>query len=61
MYFQETRQKLDFDIAFHIASDNKCFKGNSINKDALEKVFHNVMVINPDGQSTKRTCALNVK
>jgi signal transduction histidine kinase len=47
MYYQETRQRLDFDIASHIANDNKCFKGNEINKGVLEEVFHNVMVINP--------------
>lgn len=47
MYFQETRQRLDFDIASHIAADNKCFNGNEINTAVLGNVFHNVMVINP--------------
>ncbi len=47
MYFQETRQKLDTEVASHIASDNKCFRGDSVNVDVLKNVFHNVMVINP--------------
>jgi signal transduction histidine kinase len=47
MYFEETRQKLDLNIASHIAADNECFKGDSVNTQALRNVFHNVMVINP--------------
>src|ERR1035437_6435285 len=47
MYYQETRQKLDLNIASHIAKDNKCFKDDSVNTDVLKNVFHNVMVINP--------------
>ena len=47
MYFQETRQKLDYDVAKHIASDNVCFVGDSVNREVLENVFHNIMVINP--------------
>jgi len=47
MYFQETRQKLDTEVASHIASENKCFSGDSVNVDVLKNVFHNVMVINP--------------
>lgn len=47
LYYQETRQKLDLNIASHIASDNKCFSGDSVNTGVLKNVFHNVMVINP--------------
>ena len=47
MYFQETRQKLDVNIASHIASDNNFFSGDSMNLEVLKEVFHNVMVINP--------------
>lgn len=47
MYFQETRQKLDIDIASHIASENDCFTGDSVNTEILKEVFHNVMIINP--------------
>jgi signal transduction histidine kinase len=47
MYYQETRQKLDLNIASHISADNKCFIGDSVNRGVLKNVFHNVMVINP--------------
>jgi signal transduction histidine kinase len=47
MYFQETRQNLDIDIATHIAKENDCFVGDSVNLDALKNVFHDVMIINP--------------
>jgi signal transduction histidine kinase len=47
MYYQETRQKLDLNIASHIAEDNTYFKDDSINTSVLKDVFHNVMVINP--------------
>jgi len=47
MYFQETRQKLDINVASHIASDNNFFKADTLNINALKEVFHNVMVINP--------------
>ena len=47
MYFQETRQKLDTDIASHIAEENKCFTDGEVNTEVLKNVFHDVMVINP--------------
>ncbi len=47
LYFQETRQKLDINIASHIADYNNFFSGDSINRAVLKDVFHNVMVINP--------------
>jgi len=47
MYFQETRQNLDIQIASHIAAENDCFNRDSVNLDALKDVFHDVMVINP--------------
>ncbi len=47
LYFQETRQKLDINIASHIADYNNFFSGDSINQAVLKEVFHNVMVINP--------------
>lgn len=47
MYFQETRQKLDTDIASHIAKENQCFVNGEVNTDVLKNVFHDVMVINP--------------
>lgn len=47
MYFQETRQKLDTDIAEHIAQENQCFINGEVNTEILKNVFHDVMVINP--------------
>ena len=48
MYFQEANQKLNADIAPHIASENQCFINGKANEKALQGVFHNVMIINPD-------------
>ena len=47
MYFQETSQKLNAEIAPHIAGDNQCFVNGEANEAALKEVFHNVMIINP--------------
>jgi signal transduction histidine kinase len=47
MYFQETNQKLDAEIAPHIAAENQCFVDGKANTDNLKNVFHNIMIINP--------------
>ena len=47
MYFQEANQKLNADIAPHIANENQCFINGKVNEDVLKNVFHNVMIINP--------------
>jgi len=47
MYFQEASQKLNAEIAPHIAGDNKCFINGEANEEALKEVFHDVMIINP--------------
>lgn len=47
MYFQEASQKLNAEIAPHIASENKCFIDGKANEEALKEVFHDVMIINP--------------
>jgi signal transduction histidine kinase len=47
MYFQETGQKLNAEVAPHIAAENKCFINGEANEEALKEVFHDVMVINP--------------
>ncbi|MGB5896083.1 MAG: HAMP domain-containing protein, partial [Ignavibacteriaceae bacterium] len=47
MYFQETGQKLNAEVAPHIAAENKCFINGEANEEALKEVFHSVMVINP--------------
>ncbi|MFC2094013.1 ATP-binding protein [Bacteroidota bacterium] len=47
MYFQETGQKLNAEVAPHIAAENKCFVNGEANEEALKEVFHDVMIINP--------------
>jgi signal transduction histidine kinase len=47
MYFKETLQKLDAEIAPHITAENKCFVDGKANDEALHHVFHSIMVINP--------------
>jgi len=47
LYQAEVAQKLNVELANHIVADNKLIKNNKINKNALENVFHMLMVINP--------------
>jgi len=47
MYFQEASQKLNAEVASHIANDTRCFINGKINNNVLQEVFHNVMVVNP--------------
>jgi signal transduction histidine kinase len=47
MYFQEANQRLNADIAPHIASENQAFIDGKANEQILKSVFHNVMIINP--------------
>lgn len=47
MYFKETNQKLDAEIAPHIAAGNQCFINGKANTEVLKGVFDNVMNINP--------------
>jgi signal transduction histidine kinase len=47
MYFQETGQKLNAEVAPHIADENQCFINGEANEEALKHVFHSIMVINP--------------
>ena len=47
MYFQETNQKLDAEIAPHIAAENQCFVNGKANTENLKDVFHSIMIINP--------------
>ncbi len=46
-YFQETSQKLNIELAKHIATDTRCFIDGKVNQKVLKNVFHNVMIINP--------------
>ncbi len=47
MYYQETNQKLDAEIAPHIAAENQCFVDGKANTENLKDVFHSIMIINP--------------
>ena len=47
MYFQEASQRLNATVAAHIAGEISPFIDGQVNTEALERVFHNVMVINP--------------
>ncbi len=47
MYFQEAGQKLNAEVAPHIAAENKCFINGETNEEVLKEVFHDVMIINP--------------
>ncbi len=48
MYYQETNQKLDADIAPHIAAENRCFVNGEADTEYLKEVFNNIMIINPN-------------
>jgi signal transduction histidine kinase len=47
MYFQEASQRLNEEVAKHIAEENQFFVNGKANEDALKKIFHDIMVINP--------------
>lgn len=47
MYFQEASQRLNEEVAKHIAEENQFFVNGQANEDALKKTFHDIMVINP--------------
>ena len=47
MYYQEASQRLNAEVAKHIAAENQCFINGKANEDALKKVFHEIMIINP--------------
>jgi signal transduction histidine kinase len=47
LYFQETSQRLNASIAAQIVKEVSPFINGQVNKAALEKIFHDVMVINP--------------
>ncbi len=47
MYFQEASQRLNAEVAQHIADDYQFFVNGETNQAALEKIFHDIMVINP--------------
>jgi signal transduction histidine kinase len=47
MYYQEASQRLNEEVAAHIADENQCFVNGKANDEALKEVFHDIMVINP--------------
>jgi signal transduction histidine kinase len=47
MYFQEASQRLNEEVAPHIADENQCFINGEANDEGLKEVFHDIMVINP--------------
>ncbi len=47
MYSQEASQRLNAEIAPHIAEENQCFINGEPNVEVLKNVFHDVMIINP--------------
>ncbi len=46
-YQQEVAQKLNIGLAQHIVEEEAWLAGEKVNHQALEKLFHNLMVINP--------------
>lgn len=47
MYFQEVSQRLNSSAASHVVDEIVPFLNGQVNNQAMEKVFHNVMVTNP--------------
>jgi ABC-type multidrug transport system fused ATPase/permease subunit len=47
MYFQEASQRLNEEVAKHIAEENQFFVNGKANENTLKKIFHDIMVINP--------------
>jgi len=47
LYLQEANQKLNQDLAAGIVRENLLMEGARVNQEALEGLFHTLMVINP--------------
>ncbi len=48
MYQQEVNQRLNIELPEHIVSEQLLIRDNRVNRDALEEIFHMMMVINPN-------------
>ncbi|MGB5287106.1 MAG: HAMP domain-containing sensor histidine kinase [Ignavibacteriaceae bacterium] len=48
MYYQEASQRLNQELAQHIAAENQFFINGETNQEVLKEIFHNIMVINPN-------------
>lgn len=49
-YFKETHQRLNREVAAHIATFSKPFVGMNVNYKATERIFFNAMVTNPSAE-----------
>ena len=47
MYQNEVNQRLNIELSEHIVSEEPLIKENRVNREALEEIFHMMMVINP--------------
>ena len=47
MYYQEASQRLNEEVAQHIAQENQFFVNGKANEKVLKKIFHDIMIINP--------------
>ena len=47
MYQQEVNQRLNSKLADHIVAERLLMQNNRVNQEALEDIFHMLMVINP--------------
>jgi len=47
MYQQEVNQRLNSKLAEHIVAEKLLMQNNRVNEEALEEIFHMLMVINP--------------
>jgi len=47
LYLEEVNQKLNRSLAANIAGENDLVRQGVVNQAALERIFHNLMVINP--------------
>lgn len=46
-YFDETTQRLHANVAAHMLIEVSPFEGDSVNKEALGKIMHSMMAVNP--------------
>jgi signal transduction histidine kinase len=47
VFLQEVNQDLDRDVAEHLVSEVDLMEGGEVRKEALENIFHMMMVVNP--------------
>ncbi len=47
LYLEEVNQKLHRSLAASLVAENELVRGQTINHEALEQAFHNLMIVNP--------------